>query len=219
MTDQRMTNLWACAACGQTRARPGSCGNPWCTRADRGWSVVFAAGVYAGALRRAIVEYKYRGRAAWQPALSGHLAGYLEAHGPWLEDFDLLVPVPAYCGPGARRSWDPVAAVLAGASALLGPSWDIGWDVVAKQAETPQLGGRSRPERVALAEGPLRRALTVTDPVAVAGARILAVDDVCTEGCTLREVALALRSAGAVEVAGMVLARPAWPGPSRRGAQ
>jgi predicted amidophosphoribosyltransferase len=44
----------------------------------------------------------------------------------------------------------------------------------------------------------------------VAGARILVLDDVLTEGSTLREVARALRHAGAREVAGLVLARPAW---------
>ena len=47
-------------------------------------------------------------------------------------------------------------------------------------------------------------------PTSPASARILVIDDVLTEGSTLREVARALRGAGAREVAGLVLARPAW---------
>ena len=71
--------------------------------------------------------------------------------------------------------------------------------------------GRTAAERQVIAAGPVRRALTVPAPERVAGARILAVDDVLTEGSTLREVALALRRAGAREVAGLVIARPRWP--------
>jgi predicted amidophosphoribosyltransferase len=44
----------------------------------------------------------------------------------------------------------------------------------------------------------------------VAGARVLVLDDVLTDGSTLREVARVLRRAGAREVAGLILARPAW---------
>lgn len=70
--------------------------------------------------------------------------------------------------------------------------------------------GRPWTDRQAIASGPLRRSLVVTAPAAVAGARVLVLDDVLTEGSTLREVARALRGAGAREVAGLVLARPAW---------
>ncbi|MGH9093897.1 MAG: ComF family protein, partial [Acidimicrobiales bacterium] len=193
-----------CASCGQRVRRPGPCDNPWCQRADRAWSVIFAAGVYAGTLRRAIVDYKYRGRRCRLGGLVGLLADYLQRYGPWLEEFDLMVPMPSYQGQEARRSWDPVSAVLAGAVDAAVPAWEVGWGAVTKRFETPALSGRSRFERVALAEGPLRRSLDVPDPDLVAGARILVVDDVFTEGATWREVARVLRRAGAVEVAGLV---------------
>ena len=64
--------------------------------------------------------------------------------------------------------------------------------------------------RRAVAEGSLRRALRVVAPRQVAGARILVVDDVFTEGSTLREVARTLLMVGAEEVAGLVLARQPW---------
>ena len=53
----------------------------------------------------------------------------------------------------------------------------------------------------------LRAALEVRDPSRVSGRRVLVVDDVFTDGSTLREVAGVLRGAGAAAVSGLVLAR------------
>jgi predicted amidophosphoribosyltransferase len=63
-----------------------------------------------------------------------------------------------------------------------------------------------------ISEGELRESLRVPDPGSVAGKRILIVDDVFTEGFTIREVARALRAAGAVTVSEIVLAREPWKG-------
>ena len=73
-----------------------------------------------------------------------------------------------------------------------------------------KLGLGLEAQRQAIACGPLRRALCVAAPGAVAGARVLVLDDVLTDGSTLREVGRVLRRAGAREVAGLILARPAW---------
>jgi len=67
-------------------------------------------------------------------------------------------------------------------------------------------------QRKTIAEGPLRAALNVNDAASVAGKRILIVDDVFTEGFTIREVARSLILAGAVEVSEVVLAREPWKG-------
>jgi predicted amidophosphoribosyltransferase len=67
--------------------------------------------------------------------------------------------------------------------------------------------GHSWSERKAIAEGPLRAALAIPHPDEVIGKRVLVIDDVFTEGFTLREVARALRLAGALEVSEVVLAR------------
>jgi predicted amidophosphoribosyltransferase len=72
--------------------------------------------------------------------------------------------------------------------------------------------GHTWRDRKEIAEGQLRAALKVTSPDAVAGKRILIVDDVFTEGFTIREVARALILAGAVEVSEIVLAREPWQG-------
>jgi predicted amidophosphoribosyltransferase len=174
--------------------------------------VVFGAGVHAGGLRRAIMRYKYGGERWWAGVFARLLAGWLDRRSPWLEDFDAVLAMPAYTGPGSRRHWDPVADIVGAIGSLVGPTWVVESDLVRKTGETRPMSGHSRGERVRLASGELRAALEVPDPARVAGARLLVVDDVLAEGSTLHEVARALRQAGAAEVAGLVLARPDWHG-------
>lgn len=207
--------LRRCSSCEQVLRVSRPCPTTWCGRTDRGWSVVFAAGVHAGGLRRAIVAYKYSGERWWSGIFARLLAAWLDRRAPWLDDFDAIVPMPAYTGPGARRRWDPVGQVVGELGALTGPAWSIEPDLIHKVAETRPMSGASRPDRVRIAARELRTALDVPDPARVAGARLLVVDDVLAEGSTLREVALALRRAGAAEVAGLVLARPDWKGRAR----
>jgi predicted amidophosphoribosyltransferase len=196
-----------CGACGRPGRLHRPCANPLCTRADRGWSAVFALGVHRAALRRSIAGYKYRGERWWAGVFARLLAGYLRAHPLWFEEYDVVVPMPAYRGRGARRAWDPVGCLFADLVAIIGSEWDCDDGLIAKVTETPPMSGRTRWERAALAEAALRPALVVPDRRRVAGRRILVVDDVLTEGSSLREVAMALRTAGAEEVAGLVLAR------------
>jgi predicted amidophosphoribosyltransferase len=49
--------------------------------------------------------------------------------------------------------------------------------------------------------------LSVPDPERVAGKRVLVLDDVYSEGFSMREMARVLTLAGAAEVAGVVFAR------------
>lgn len=197
-----------CPICGQTREAQGSCPNRWCRRCDRGFSVVFTIGAHQGDLRRAITRFKYRGETGLAPALAGMAASHLERHPSWFEEFDLITAVPAYLGPEARRQWDPMALLLRELGARCRLATTPG--LVVKRSESPAMTGRSWGERQAIARGPLRRSLEVPDRRAVAGAQVLVLDDVFTEGSTLREVARALRRAGASDVAGLVLARPVW---------
>jgi predicted amidophosphoribosyltransferase len=172
--------------------------------------VVFAVGVHDGALRHAIVRYKYRRELRWAAAFAHLFDDYLRRNATWFEEFDLLLPAPAYTGPHPRRNWDPVGEIALRLRPLVDPLWDTAMGAVAKRAETPPMQGRSWSDRQGIASGPLRRSLVVPDPSLVAGARVLVLDDVLTEGSTLREIALVLRRAGALEVAGLVLARPGW---------
>jgi predicted amidophosphoribosyltransferase len=161
-------------------------------------------------MRHAVLRYKYGHEVWWAGVFARLFANYLETHNTWFEDFDLLVPMPCYLGPSARRGWDPIGEIAAELRPLVEPLWEVACGVVSKRRETPRMQGRPWTDRQAIAAGPLRRALWVSAPGLVAGARILVLDDVLTDGSTLREVARVLRSAGAREVAGLVLARPVW---------
>jgi predicted amidophosphoribosyltransferase len=201
---------FGCPVCGQSLRRPGPCPNRWCARGDRWWSVVFAVGAHRAALRDALLRYKYRGERWRAYPFAQTVAGYLEAHATWFEEFDLVAGVPSYQGPGASRTWDPVGDILAALQPRLGSSWVVAPHAVIKRFETPRMQGRRWSQRQRIAAGPFRSALAIPDPSTVDGARVLVFDDVMTEGSTLREVARALRTAGADEVAGLVLSRPPW---------
>jgi predicted amidophosphoribosyltransferase len=174
--------------------------------------VVFPVGAHRAALRDALLRYKYRGERWRAHPLAESVAHYLGAHGTWFEEFDLVAGVPSYLGRGASRTWDPVGGILAALEAQLGSSWTVVPHAVIKRFETPRMQGRRWSSRQRIAAGPLRTALAVPEPSAVDGARVLVFDDVMTEGSTLREVARALRIAGANDVAGLVLSRPPWSG-------
>lgn len=172
--------------------------------------MAFSVGLHQGGLRWAITRYKYREDRGLAAVFAGAVASYLDGHRSWFEEFDLLAGVPTYLGPGARRSWDPVGTILAALAPRLGDGWTVAPRALTKLRETPGMAGRSWAQRQALARGPLRASLAVPDPGLVAGRQVLVLDDVLTEGSTLREVARALRRAGASDVAGLVLARPPW---------
>jgi predicted amidophosphoribosyltransferase len=204
--------ICGCPVCGQSLARYGTCANRWCGRPDRWFSVVYPVGVHQGALRHAVGRYKYRSERWWAGVFAHMIAGYLARNATWFEEFDVLAGVPAYCGPGSIRGWDPVGEILDRLDPLTGDAWEVDRRAVLKRWETPPMRGRSLADRQRLATGTLRRSLYVPAPERLAGARVLVLDDVLTEGSTLREVARALRLAGAEEVAGLVIARPAWSG-------
>jgi hypothetical protein len=116
----------------------------------------------------------------------------------------------------AQRAFDHTRRIVEAAEIEEPIAWPFTYDVIIKSTAAQPIVGRSWRERKAIAEGELRRALPVPDPKAAAGRRILIVDDVFTEGFTIREVARALNLAGATEVSEIVLAREPWKGSPHR---
>jgi predicted amidophosphoribosyltransferase len=209
-----------CSACGQIAASAGPgarasssptcrCRNLWCAAPDRSLQAVFAVGNYEGALRKAIVAYKYRWDLRWARPFGALLHGFLTRHATWFEEYGVICPVPQFMGPGARRPWGHVALVCSEVSRLAAGGWPVE-DLVSKVFETDVMSTKRRPSRRELAARCLRRSFVVTDAAAVQGRRVVLVDDVCASGYTLLTVARALRRAGADEVAALVLARARW---------
>jgi predicted amidophosphoribosyltransferase len=167
----------------------------------------------SGQLQNAINAYKYRSRRGWASIFGRVLVGYLDESPDAFAEWDAIIPSPTFVGPGSRRSWDHIGLILERASVEAGDRWPIVTErpqLIEKRFDTPSLVGKSLSERRQIAETEIRSALVVPDPAQVSGRTFLVFDDVFTDGCTLREIALALRAAGASEVAGIVLARQPW---------
>jgi predicted amidophosphoribosyltransferase len=208
-----------CAVCGGRpdfglagRSRSAAlppCRNTWCSAPGRPLGAVFAVAAYRGALRRAIVAYKYGADLRWARPFATMVHAFLERYPTWFEEYAVLCPVPGYSGPGARRPWGHVELVCAEVARLAGGQWPVE-ALVRKVCETEPMRARTRADRRRLGRRSLGQALVVPGAAEVRDRRVLLVDDVCASGQTLLAVAGALRRAGAAEVSAIVLARADW---------
>jgi len=140
---------------------------------------------------------KYKRRGSLAEVLAERMLTHL--HLPD-HDFEMLVPVPLHPARLAERGFNQ-AAMLA---SPLGAGWQV---PVLPEALSRIRSTRSQidlglEERRANVSGAFRGSEEI-----VSGRSILLVDDVYTTGATLGACALALRHAGASEVAAVTLAR------------
>lgn len=195
-----------------------SCLNGPCNmgEANRGFVWNWSIAMRTGVLRQRIDDYKFRSRTGWGLIFGRIVIGFLEDHRDTFGQMDMFITSPTYLGEGAHRSWDHIGRVMEmAAQEQIAPGWPFVLDepVIVKTAETPSMSGFARyKDRKANAEGPLRASLQVPSPARVQGKAIVVLDDVFTDGLTLREVARALRSAGARAVYGVSLARHRYHG-------
>jgi len=171
---------------------------------------VYAVSRYGGALRRAIVAYKYRQDLRWARPFAGLLGSFLFEHERWFEEMDVLCPVPGYTGGGDQRGWGHIE-LLGQELAAASPGWPV-QPLLAKARPTSPLCNQSSSQRRRLARGQLAEAFRVSSAEGVAGRRVVLIDDVCASGSTLLAAAGVLRRAGAEEVIGLVLAQARWRG-------
>jgi hypothetical protein len=146
-----------------------------------------------GALYTVLMGYKESpvdvARRRFAGLVADHLTIYLDRHGPCAVAAlggaaDLILPVPS----SARPSGAPlghVAGLGASASRALGPPARFVPDLL-RRSSAPV--GHMRPHRSAFA---------VADPAAVAGARVVLLDDTYVSGSRAQSAAAALRRAGA----------------------
>ncbi|MFE6848108.1 ComF family protein [Streptomyces sp. NPDC057686] len=192
------------AAAGCVRPSPGPAGLP----------VVYAAAVYEGAVREAVLAHKERGAlplagplgAALAAAVVGCLGAGVRGGGAWAAGEELvLVPVPSARRQVRARGHDPARRIALAASARLrraGVPSRVASVLrhVRPVSDQAGLGARERRENLA-------GALWVCRGGAVrlpAGARIVLVDDVITTGATLAEAARAVRAASLGAAVGWV---------------
>ena len=134
----------------------------------------------------------------------GELAGMWFAHAiksaGLHESFDLLVPVPLHAAKQRRRGYNQCDQIAKGMAEVLEVPWES--QALIKSRQTQSQTRKSRWERSEnVAQG-----FEVADAAAIAGLRVLLIDDVMTTGATLGVGAKILLENGAQEVSVAALA-------------
>lgn len=199
-----------CSQCGVVfPTREGSdhlCGE--CISEPKHFSRARAAGIYDGPLMALIQCLKFKGMTGLARPLGGLLfEAFLKNWNP--EDIDLVVPVPLHfrrlAGRGFNQAWLLISDWPDRFRSFEGADWGgtISYDILTRTRFTTPQTGLGKTERIANLKGAFRAA----DPNAVAGKRILLVDDVVTTGTTVNECARVLLESGARRVDVLSVAR------------
>ncbi|MBI2912106.1 MAG: ComF family protein [Chloroflexi bacterium] len=185
-----------CSRCGEPAGEAVSCAR--CPSLPSALDGLRSAGRYEGALREAILAFKYQGQSRLGRRLGELLKEHLER---WPLPLEALAPVPLHPKAERQRGYNQ-AGLLAREVAAGGPFRLIERGLVRQRPTSPQTRLASLEERRRNVEGAF-----VARGEELRGLHLLLVDDVCTTGATLGACAAAARAAGAASVWGLTLAR------------
>lgn len=191
-----------CPRCGQPQPTSALC-SPCGLRSADPVTMARAAAVFAPPLRPAIHALKY----ANQPRIAPSLARYLVAafaDPEWQRaSIDAVAPVPLHPERLAERGYNQSELLADCFCRSVGVPLFTTW-LTRHRATRPQVGLNMRERQHNVND-------SFTATAAVAGKRLLLIDDVYTTGATLRACAAAARAAGAADVMALTLARPLLP--------
>lgn len=170
---------------------------PWLTGAaaeqtGEGFSLCVSPLRYQGAVRESLRRYKFEGFRGYRRAYGRLLAQCIRDH---LEGrYDVITWAPLSARRKRERGYDQAYLLADSAARALGTR---AYPLLRKIRHTAAQSGL---EADAQRRSNVQGVYSVPDPAAVAGKRILVVDDIVTTGSTLTSCAQALREAGAVDV-------------------
>lgn len=147
---------------------------------------------YEGSVRQSLLRYKFRGARSCAGSYGRLLAMTVQETHP--EGFDLITWVPISSRRKLRRGYDQVELLAKALGRELGMSPRPLLKKV--RHNRPQSSIHGQAQRKANVLGAYR----VKDPDAIAGKRILLLDDILTTGATAGECARMLKTAGAREI-------------------
>lgn len=129
------------------------------------------------------------------PEIAGRLAAWMARAGAdLLAEADLLVPVPIHWTRLAARQYNQAAEIARALARLCGTPWDA--RALRRIRRTPSQGRLSAAARRRNVAG----AFAARPGAALAGRRVVLIDDVATTGATAEACARALLAAGAASV-------------------
>lgn len=190
----------ACAACDEPAPRRGFCAA--CEAAvERGpltdeFPFTIAAFQYGGAVSRAIARAKYTDRPDLPRVLGAEAARVLARELASFPPGAVLVPVPLHARRLTERGYDQAARIAAAIARATGLR--LLTRALSREADTATQAALDRGARARNVEG------AFAARAAIAGRRVVLVDDVRTTGATLRACAAAVDEVGA-EVVGCVV--------------
>lgn len=161
-----------------------------------------AVALYDGVARELVHALKYRDHLELVRWMGSWMT---RAGAELIADTDVIVPVPLHWQRLWWRRFNQSAALASEIGVRSGMPTAL--DVVRRVRSTRNQVGQSRSAREDNVRGAFR--VDAEHKIAIAGRRVLVVDDVCTTGATLGAVSRALKRAGAVAVDGLVFARVA----------
>ncbi|MCD7749374.1 MAG: ComF family protein [Oscillospiraceae bacterium] len=153
---------------------------------------------YEGPVRSGILRYKFSGVRAYAAAFGEQVAACI--YECVETDYDILTWVPLDPGRRRKRGYDQTELIAREAARRL--CRELTPTLKKRRGIQPQSQSGSPERRKANIAG----AYTALDPSAIAGKRILLIDDIVTTGSTLSECAKTLLLAGAEEVVCATLA-------------
>lgn len=179
---------------------PAMC--PSCTAAPRPWTCARAVFAYDEASRGMILGLKHAGQRDRLDTMGRWLAA---AGSDRLESADVLIPVPLHWRRLMVRGFNQSLWLAAALSRQTGVP--LAHHALRRVRATPSQAGRSPSARARNVAGAFR----VVPKDAVAGRRVILIDDVFTTGATLEACTRMLDRAGASSVDVLVLARVVGP--------